>query len=49
MWNISSFAELDSNPALFLIWISQTVAELQPPVDYKYKNSANINKSSLWE
>lgn len=44
-----NIAELESNPELSLIWISQTAAELKPQVDYKYKNSANINKSNLWE
>lgn len=35
-----SFAELDSDPVMFLIWISQ--AELQPETDYRYKSSGNI-------
>lgn len=47
--DISNFAELDSNPASVLIWMSQITAELEPEVDYKYKSSASINGSSLWE
>ena len=37
-----SFVELDSDPAIFLIWISQ--AELQPEADYKYKSPGNTSQ-----
>lgn len=47
--DVSNFSELESNPASFLIGISQIMAELQSQVDYEYKSSANINKSGLRE
>lgn len=38
-----SFVELDSDPAILLIWISQGKSQLE--ADYKYKSSGNITKA----